>query len=492
MSSAERACRARPDVPLLSKLALIARNVLSGSAGLYLRALAATLAAVALFFAMSFAATFVSRDGIVASLERANAQHVFSETYASWTPRIPRFAVNDCAFLAFLLQDYPNRLSQTISVRIPDYDHLPPGAEGDPTVPGCRQLIASLERLDHADPQARWYHRYLHGQRVFAGLALAIVSPQALGWLTLIANVLLLLAVLIPALRRFDESARERSFTAIATAMLLFDALWLYGIYFSFGLSDLVLSAFLTFAYYRGLAHAPERSFAIAVALFGTATAIFEFLTGGIPFGLALLFGVIALDGPSDRDVLLRRAIHGGVIFALAIALTFAIKLALVMLFIDQNVLADFGGGLSTRVGASFVESLPPKEVAWVTAHGIDVSSLGHHWAFAVLYMLARLGYATFVIGYGSPVAGIVIMLAAVVTSAALLIRRARAAGHNVARTRLAILFGSALVMPVWSMIFLNHTLLHAIWMVRPFAWFVALAGILLCWRENPMSQPAS
>ena len=35
-------------------------------------------------------------------------------------------------------------------------------------------------------------------------------------------------------------------------------------------------------------------------------------------------------------------------------------------------------------------------------------------------------------------------------------------------RARLAILIASALVMPVWSLVFLNHTLLHAIWMVRP------------------------
>ena len=44
---------------------------------------------------------------------------------------------------------------------------------------------------------------------------------------------------------------------------------------------------------------------------------------------------------------------------------------------------------------------------------------------------------------------------------------------------RLALLSVSALVMPVWSLVFLSHTLLHAIWMVRPFAWFVALAGLL-------------
>jgi hypothetical protein len=36
--------------------------------------------------------------------------------------------------------------------------------------------------------------------------------------------------------------------------------------------------------------------------------------------------------------------------------------------------------------------------------------------------------------------------------------------------------------MPIWSLVFLSHTLLHAIWMVRPFAWFVALAGLLVLW----------
>ena len=39
--------------------------------------------------------------------------------------------------------------------------------------------------------------------------------------------------------------------------------------------------------------------------------------------------------------------------------------------------------------------------------------------------------------------------------------------------------------MPAWSLVFLSHTLLHAIWMVRPFAWFIALAGILMFWPRE-------
>ena len=463
---------------------LTARNVLAHSAGLYMRALLATLAAVALFFALSYAATFVARNDIAAKLEAANGRGAFTQPWATSTGRaIPRFGGNDCLFFETLLQDYPSRLAQTISARIPPADAQPPARAGDPTIPACLQLIAALERPDHADPDAAYYHRYLHGQRGFAAPALAIVPPEALGWITLSLNVICLLAVLLPALWRWRMGAwREKGFAAIAATLLLFDGLWLFGIYFSFSLSDLVLSAFLLYAYRRGIAHAPEPVFATAVALFGAATAIFEFLTGGIPFGLALLLGVIALDGPDDRTALLRRAFHGTVIFALAILVAFAIKLALVMLAIEPNVLAEFRTALATRTGSSFVANLPPQELAWVARFGIDVSSLDRHWIFAVLYMLARLGYATFVIGYGSPIIGMALMGVAVVATAALLIQRTRTACDSIARTRLLVLFVSALVMPVWSLVFLSHTLLHAIWMVRPFAWFIALAGILVFW----------
>lgn len=478
---------------MFSAIIPIARNVLSRSAGWYARALVATIAAVALFFVLSFAAAFVDRAGIVAKLEAANAQRALSETWAAWTGRaIPRFGGNDCLMLAALLQNYPGRLAEAISARIPRAESQPPARAGDPTIPACLQLVAAIERTDHADPDAVFYHRYLHGQRVFAALALAVVSPQALGWITLLANVVLLLSVLVPALRRRHDSWRNRGYAVIAATLLLFDGLWLFGIYFTFGLSDLVLAAFLACSYHCKLANAPEPKFAVAVALFGAATAIFEFLTGGIPFGFALLLGIIALEGPADRDALLRRAFHGTCIFALAIALTFAIKLTLVMLFVDPSVLADFRGALSTRVGSSFVANLPPSEIAWVSAHGIDVASHDRHWAFAVLYMLARLGYATFVIGYGSPVLGMSIMGAAVLATAALLVRHSRVRRDSTSRTRLLILFASALVMPVWSLAFLNHTLLHAIWMVRPFAWFIALAGILMCWTGENRSVGGS
>src|SRR4029079_14442491 len=117
-----------------------------------------------------------------------------------------------------------------------------------------------------------------------AVLRVVSLSSESLGWITLLLKVICLLAVLLPALRRCRTGGggREWGFAAIAATLLLFDGLWLFGIYFSFSLSDLVLSVFLLYVYPRRIAHAPEPAFATAVALFGVTTAIFEFLTGGI------------------------------------------------------------------------------------------------------------------------------------------------------------------------------------------------------------------
>ena len=105
---------------MFSEVGLTARNILAQSAGLYLRALLAALTAVALFFVLSCASTFVDRQGIAAKLEAANAQQAFTQTWASWTGRaVPRFGGNDCLMLSALLQDYPSRLAETISARIP-------------------------------------------------------------------------------------------------------------------------------------------------------------------------------------------------------------------------------------------------------------------------------------------------------------------------------------------------------------------------------------
>jgi hypothetical protein len=99
--------------------------------------------------------------------------------------------------------------------------------------------------------------------------------------------------------------------------------------------------------------------------------------------------------------------------------------------------------------------------------------------------MLFRLAYFTFVIGYGSTGFGLTIVAAGVVATIVLLIRRCRASQPASAEaTRLILVLASALVMPAWSLVFVNHTLLHAVWMVRPFGWYAGLAALLALWPK--------
>src|ERR1043165_1402911 len=96
------------------------RNLLAHSGRLYLRAFLAMLAAIALFFVLSYVATYLDRKEIAAKLAAANARHAFTERWAGATGRaIPRFGGNDCLFFATLLQEYPNRLAEGIPARIP-------------------------------------------------------------------------------------------------------------------------------------------------------------------------------------------------------------------------------------------------------------------------------------------------------------------------------------------------------------------------------------
>lgn len=465
------------------------RSILAHSAGLYARALCAIVAALAAFFALSYAATFIDRASLVAKLESANTRDAFRATYLTLGTRAyPRFAANDCLILPALLQDYPSRLAEAISIRLaPTEAVAAKKQDGEPTIPSCLQMIAALDRADHTHPEAQFYHRYLHGQRLFAILALAVSSPEMLGRITLTLNVLVLLCVLVPASRasRGDDKWRHRGYAVMAATLLLLNGLWLYGISFSHAISDLVLAAFLAYAYHSAFARAAEPKFAIAVGLFGAAVAIFEFLTGGIPLGLAILLTVIALDGPPDPVALLRRSGHGVVIFALAIVLALASKIVLVALFVDPDVFRNFVQGLATRVGSSYVAELPAREIAWLASHGIDVHAIERSWALSMLYMLARLGFASFVIGYGSTILGLAVLGTGVLATGILFIRLTRRTSDATARTRLVILFATTLIMPAWCVLFLNHTLLHAIFMVRPFCWYVAIAGILLLWTAH-------
>jgi hypothetical protein len=131
--------------------------MLARSAGHYACALVAVLAVLAAFFALSYAATFVNRDVVVGKLEGANARGALRATSLTIGSRVyPRFGANDCVFFPAVLQDYPSRIAQALSVRLdPNETVAPKLAPDEPTVPACLQVIAALERRCSAASRLR-------------------------------------------------------------------------------------------------------------------------------------------------------------------------------------------------------------------------------------------------------------------------------------------------------------------------------------------------
>jgi hypothetical protein len=454
------------------------RAIVSDCGTAYLTAILTTVVVLAVFFALAYAATFVPRDLILEKLKAANAKDEFAaQVTTPFGTQFPRYDANDCLDLQLVVEKYPSRLNEAFS---PSISSLGLAEARDGVRPSCLGLILLLEH-DAYDPSPTPYHRYLHGHRVFTRVAAAFVPPLALGWITGALNFGTLLSILVPALWRTSKKnsdwRRDATFAAIAASLLFFDGLWLFGFYFTHAQFDLVLAAFVAYAYHARICRAPESRMLLAVAVFGSLIAVFEFLTGGAPFGLAVLLALIAVDGPDDRVALIRRALHGSLILCLTIALAFSIKIGLATAIYGVDVLTWSVAELGLWLPGHDAMFTPNEQALFAEHPGLRL--VDRFWLLKLLYVIAKLlVIGGRVVGYGSALLGATALVGGFAAAAYCLWRRLRRAITPIQRTRCGLLLCSMLVMPAWVIIFLNHTLAHAFWMVRPFGWWVGIAAI--------------
>ena len=151
------------------------------------------------------------------------------------------------------------------------------------------------------------HHRYLHGPVTLAALALAVVPFHVAVNTMLVLCYLALAALALAAgmrMRSAEPAERRRAlaFLIFAAVLALFYALPIYGRTFSHAATDLVLSGFLLTGLVYPLCRLPEPRFVLLVSAFGSAIAVLELLTGGIPIALATLIALVALGGtPTQR-----------------------------------------------------------------------------------------------------------------------------------------------------------------------------------------------
>jgi hypothetical protein len=338
----------------------------------------------------------------------------------------------------------------------------------DPSDTICGSLRDALADPGAVASQASRYHRYLHGHRTVTALAL---GPLSLADLRVALKAacygLLLFAATWAVLRWVTRRPTEEVWRVVAWLVITAGFAALYGLeYFgqslSHGMSDVVVFAFLALG---ATAPAP-RAMLIAAALFGAFTAHFEYLTGGLPLGAAVLLAVTALDAGPDAagPALWRLAVTRLAAYLSAFGVSFVLKLAASAALMGGQVLQDFGGGLAFRVG----------RVA-VRGGELGLRDLIDHLRWNV----DQLTFGSEGLGYGLVAGAIGIGAAATV----MLLGRYRR-GLDTGRELLVLL--SILVIPVWYIVFLNHTVAHAWFMVRLLTWvFVGsmLLGVFLWLR---------
>jgi hypothetical protein len=445
------------------------------------------------FFAVSLAATAMSgahqRNAIRAAIADGSINYGFR-----WPFGPPEknyiYNFNDC--LIFNMLVFPrdrDLLASAISPRAPlSSPLLAGGPAGFPPYQQCRDLKATLAALDSGQNFPSYlYHRYLHGDWVLCEILLGFLPVFAASGLLMTILLLQLAALtLVPILRvmRNDGVGRGRDI-AYATVAIVLTAFWAIPAYdwsFSFAPGDIAILGFLLLFYFRPPSSMNETGFVGTCAAFGALTAIFEFLTGGIPSGVAALLAVLAFDAWPDRQTLLRRAVLAVASFAAAIALCFALKMSVVVAIWGPEELFKAARVLGGHLG-SVDWSLAPDKVARLERYGITVETIRSSRALSTIYGLFKIVFFTSNMAWGSLLLGVFITT---LLPVALAIRQAMAWKDRDAtdRLRMAILFLSSSIPLLWCCVFVQHTIATAHCMFRIMVWppAVLLAAELSQW----------
>jgi hypothetical protein len=411
-------------------------------------------------------------------------------------------AGSDCQILAMLVSERDSPLKQMISPRWPmlPEEVITPPAPGYGRDEFCRLLARAMEGDPAAIvPTLKSHHRYLHAPVTLAALALAVVPLDVAQRILLVLSygALAVLALAAGARMRAPEPHQRRralAFLVFAAVLALFYAVSLYGRTFSHAPTDIVLVVFLLVGLLYPLCRMPERRFVVLVAAFGTAIALLELLTGGIPIALASLIALIALGEAPNRDVLIRRLVLGIACFAAAGVTCFVVKLVAVALVWGPGELAQFFDILGNRMGGR-IGTWPALE-QWAAKWGIDASVIDRSIVARWLLGGAMLTYSSFVLAWGSHLLG----AALVIVPVPLLMVLTWVALRRVPRDRWLMqpqpfLLAAALVPIPWYALFTWHTATHSFFMVRPLALNVALAAIaalMLPPRHEPVAVHAT
>lgn len=373
--------------------------------------------------------------------------------------RIGAHQFNDCLILDQAITRSGTRAQMTVT---------PPNDLSDRTTAVCQELKRSVLEGKHGP--LNFYQNYIHGHTVLARALLEVLPVRAIRTLYQLIIASLLLAGVALAMRQALRGG--------ATVNVIF---WLcfflaFARFFGFehfsqslghGPADAVLLGYALWLETTSFgAQSRPVDFVVPVAAFGALTAIFEFLTGGIPLGIALTIAGVAMA--ERRDDRLKSSIASAcVAFITAIATMVLIKIVLTQIVFAQGAVTSIGGQLFERLaGSAQFEDIPPPTVA---------------------NTLIRVSRGLGEMMGGQPGFVVMILLLTIAFGAAGLVRLRR----SDLRERAMLVAASNLVLVLWVAVFNHHFYVHAWFMTRIFAWTIA-TGFALFAMAVAVRQPVA
>lgn len=290
----------------------------------------------------------------------------------------------------------------------------------------------------------RFYHNYLHGQTTIARYLLPVMSVASIRMTyRAVITSLLLFGIGISTVG-IASAKRTRDYSIFLIIMVCFArffGLEMFGQSLGHGPSDAVLIGYiLVLAMTVGRLSA--RSAAVVAALFGSATMIFELLTGGLPLGLAAVAGLswFALN-PAERSF--PAVAHGVMSYLAAVVAVAATKLIAVAVVFGPSALPAIGRSVQQRVNGDLEAAYGERNLLGSVLLNMDALAAG-------------LGLLS---------AGVLLIALA---SGSWSIWRHR---H---RSDVLLLGLSNIVVLAWPLVFQQHMMIHAWFMDRIFVWPIA------------------
>ena len=415
----------------------------------------------ALFFLLNQASLGRDLPAARAHVDQAFASGALQdEDWRYGDTNIGRHQYNDCLILWQALDQRAPASQLSVSPLL----DLPQTSESR-----CTRLRRFVAGEIAGDPV--FYHRYLHAHTTVARMLLPVVSVEQIRSLYHTTLTLLVLAGIALSLTAL---ARQRTPEALfwLVVFLVFSrwfGLESYGQSLGHAPADIVHLSFLLFLATAAARGGLSAKTAILMSgVFGAGVMLFEFLTGGIPLGLAAVIGGLPfalrrIEGERITD----RVGEAAIAFCAGAGACLLAKLGLALAAFGPGPLLDYAGQLGARMGLlnhAEMAGVGPLDFAKKLVKGVNGLAAGMHVMAGAMLALALAAGAW---GY---------------------VRIIRAAGaSDLQRPATALLLSNLVILALLGLLW-QHTVVHAWFMVRTLTWTIASGFALFAlalWKER-------